>query len=181
MPELYIGNVTKQIIQFCYRALERPGIVQQTIPIGGQIQVTPDGRKRDLTIPEIDYIIDQHKTYGLISIDEVDSRNITPFGGNLVYSIGKQLSPEKLQRAMVRKETALNDFGKKLRQEAALAVNSQIENQIGAPLRELEMSFAEEEPKGGYTNDNPLGEGIRVTRNAPEGPPIAEIGRRRRA
>jgi hypothetical protein len=181
MPELYIGNVTKQIHQFAYRALERPGIVLQTIPIGGQIRVSPDGKKRDMTIQEIDYILDQHKTYGLISAEEINSKHNGPFNGGLVYSIGKPLTPEKLHQAMLRKENALGEFGKKLRQEAALAVNSQIEEQIGAPLKELEMSFVEEEPRGGYTTENPVGEGIRVTRLATEGPPVAETGRRRRA
>lgn len=177
MPELYVGNVSKQIQQFLYRALERPGIVMQTIPIGGQIRVSPNGAKTDLTTPEIDYIIEQHRTYGMMPVEEIDNKG-SPFSG-LCYSIGKQISPEKLRRGMLRKEEALNEFGKKLRQEAALAVNSQIEQQIGAPLRELEMSFTEEEPRGGYSEDTShVAEGIRVTRQVENGPPVPETGRR---
>jgi hypothetical protein len=179
MPELFIGNVSKQIQQFAYRALERPGIVLQTIPIGGQIRIAPNGARVDLTIQEIDYIIDQHKTYGIAPIDELDNVS-SPFGG-ICYSIGKPISAEKLRRAMVKKDDALKDFGKKLRQEAALAVSSQIEEQIGAPLRNLEMSFTEEEPRGGYSDDTDhLSEGVRVTRLADHGPPTAEAGRRGR-
>jgi hypothetical protein len=178
MTELYIGNVSKQIQMFAYRALERPGTIYQSIPIGGQIRVAPNGSKADLTLPEIDFILDQHKVYGITSVDDLDSKR-DPFSG-LCYSIGKPISAEKLRRAMVRKEDALNEFGKKVRQEAALAVNSQIEEQIGAPLKNLEMSFAEEEPRGGYSDDNHVAEGIRVTRDIDVNTPVPIAGRRGR-
>lgn len=178
MPELYVGNVSKQIHQFCYRSLERPGVIIQTIPIGGQIRIAPNGAKTDLTTPEIDHIVDQHRIYGMLPVDEID-RTKDPFSG-LCYSIGRPISTEKLYKAMKKREEALDAFGQKTRQEAALAVNSQIEEQVG-PLRQLEMSFAEEEPKSGYSDDMAhLAEGIRVTRNAPEGPPLENGGRRGR-
>lgn len=178
MPEMYVGNISKQIQQFAYRALERPGIVMQPIPIGGQIRISPDGRKTDLTTPEIDYILDQHARYGMLPIDEMDK--IGPFN-NTCYSLGKPFTAEKLQKAMDRKDGALVEYGKKLRQEAALAVNSQIEQQIGGPLKNLEMSFTEEEPKGGYSDDfDHVSEGVRVTRMADHTAPVAETGRRSR-
>jgi hypothetical protein len=165
MPELYIGNVSKQIFQFCYRSPERPGVIVQTIPIGGQIRISPNGQHVNLSTPEIDAILEQHKTYGLVSVDDID-RMRGPFDG-ICYSIGKQISVEKLRRAMVRKDDSLKEFGKTMRQEAALAVNSQIEGQIGSPLRQLEMSFQEEDPKGGYIDElSHVAEGVRVTREA---------------
>jgi hypothetical protein len=137
----------------------------QTIPIGGQIRISPNGQHVNLSTPEIDAILEQHKVYGLVSIDDID-RLRGPFDG-ICYSIGKQISVEKLRRAMVKKDDSLKDFGKTMRHEAALAVNSQIEEQIGSPLRQLEMSFQEEEPKGGYTDDTDhVAEGVRVTREA---------------
>lgn len=173
MPELYIGNVSKQIFQFCYRSPDRAGVIVQTIPIGGQIRISPNGQHIDLSPPEIEAIIAQHRTYGIVPVEEVDKLR-GPFDG-ICYSVGKPISVEKLRRAMLKKEEALNAFGKKMRQEAALAVNSQIEEQIGAPLRELEMSFQEEEPKAGYSDDvDHLAEGVRVTRDA-----VVPLGRRR--
>src|ERR1700746_2018319 len=138
MPELYIGNVSKQIQQFCYRAPERPGVITQTIPIGGQIRVSPNGQIIDLSTPEIDAILAQHRAYGIVDMDDIDNKQ-SPFSGGC-YSIGKPISVDKLRKAMVKKEESLRAFGQRLRQEAALAVNSQIEEQIGAPLRQLEMS-----------------------------------------
>jgi hypothetical protein len=150
---------------FAYRVPERIGIITQVIPIGGQIRVSPNGITVDLSMPEIDAVLNQHKTYGLININELDDKG-SPFSG-LVYCIGKPISADKLRRAMQRKDEELKKFGQKIRQEAALAVNSQIEEQIGAPLRALEMSFQEEEPRGGYAEDlDHLAEGVRVTREA---------------
>lgn len=177
MAELFIGNATKQINNFAYRSLERPGIVVQIIQIGGQIKVAPTGSKTDLTQMEIDHIIDQHRMYGIRDILEIESKGT--FGG-LVYSIGKPISAEKLRRAMLKMEEQLDEEGRKIRQEAALAVNSQIEERVGT-LRNLEMSFEEIEPRSGFSDDaSHIAEGIRVSRDAPEGiTPFS--GRKRRA
>jgi hypothetical protein len=179
MPELFIGNVSKQIQQFCYRSPERPGVITQTIPIGGQIRISPNGQHVDLSTPEIDAIIEQHRAYGIVNIDDIDNKQ-SPFSG-ICYSVGKAMTPEKLRRAMLKKEESLKLFGQKIRQEAALAVNSQIEEQIGAPLHDLEMSFEEVEPKGGYADElEHLHEGVRVTREQPVGSITPIDGRRRR-
>ena len=97
MPELFIGNVSKQIIQFAYRTLERAGVIYQTIAIGGQIRIAPNGVKTDLTTPEIDYIIGQHRVYGILPIEELN--DITA-SSSVCYAIGKPISADKLQRAM---------------------------------------------------------------------------------
>jgi len=179
MPELYIGNISKQIQIFAYRALERTGIVTQNIPIGGQIRISPNGRTFDLSLPEIDFILDQHKMYGITDVGEIGSIR-SPFTG-LVYSIGKEISVNKLRDAMLKKEQVMDEFGKKVRQEAALAVNSQLEKTFPGELRNLEMSFTEEEPRGGYSDDiTHISEGVRVTRDAENGPPVAISGRRGR-
>jgi hypothetical protein len=179
MPELYVGNVSKQIQMFAYRSPEKPGIVTQTIPIGGQIRVAPNGMNVDLSPIEIEAIIGQHRMYGIVSVEDMGESN-SPFNG-LVYSVGKPISVEKLHKAMRRKEDELKRLGQRMRQEAALAVNSQIEEQIGAPLRQLEMSFAEEEPRSGYSDDvDHLAEGIRVSREVKEGLPSLDQGRRGR-
>src|SRR5262245_37330361 len=177
MPELFVGNISKQIQMFAYRVPERAGIITQTITIGGQISVSPNGMLIDLSTMEIDAIINQHKMYGLVPIDDLSGSN-SPFNG-LVYSIGKPITAEKLHRAMRKKDEEVKKFGQKIRQEAALAVNSQIEEQIGAPLRQLEMSFQEEEPRGGYAEDlDHAAEGVRVTRGENTIPIEGRRGRR---
>jgi|SRR5215472_6154226 len=163
MPELFIGNISKQIQQFCYRIPERQGVIVQTIPIGGQIQVSPNGRDKDLSVELIDRIIGQHLAFGIVPAEEVSSKS-HPFSG-ICYSIGKPITPDKLHEAMIEKETAIDEFGRQIRQEAAVAVNSQIE-QTGVPLNKLEMSFEEEEPRGGYVDGlTHVAEGVRVMRD----------------
>jgi hypothetical protein len=163
--ELYIANVTKQIVQFAYRAPERFGLVIQTIPIGGQIKVSPKGSQSDLSTPEIDSILEQHRKYGLISVEELDT-NRSSFHG-MCYCIGKPISVDRIHKAMQRNEETLEELGKTIRKEAALAVNNQIENTVGGNLKQLEMSVVEEEPRGGYTDDHkPLGEGVRIIRES---------------
>src|SRR6516164_2926384 len=98
MPELYIGNVSKQVQQFSYRSPERPGVIVQTIPIGGQIRVSPNGQHIDLNPIEIDAILAQHRAYGIVDVDDIDTKQ-SPFSG-VCYSIGKPISVDKLRRAM---------------------------------------------------------------------------------
>ena len=182
MTALYVANVTKQIIQFAYRVPERQGVVVQPIPIGGQIRITPVNGKDDLSTVEIDAIVDRHRKYGLVPLDEVDSSK-TQFHG-MFYSVGKPISVERLHKAMQRTEEALEEQGKNIRREAAIAVNNQIEGTIGENLKRLEMSITEEEPRGGYPEDHaPLGEGVRVMRAEPNGDntlPFIGRGRGRR-
>lgn len=179
MPELYVANVTKQIVQFAYRSPERQGLVIQPIPIGGQIKISPRGSvSSELGVPEIDAIIDQHRKYGLISVDELET-NRARFHG-MCYSIGKPVSVDRLHRAMQRNEEMLEEMGVQIRKEAALAVNNQIESQIGG-IKQLEMSVQEEEPRGGYSDDHkPLGEGVRIVRERGPSEPVAFGGRKRR-
>jgi hypothetical protein len=175
MSHLYVANVTKQIVQFAYRLPERQGVIIQPIPIGGQVKISPLGGREDLSTPEIDAILDQHRKYGLIPVGEIDSSK-TPFHG-MCYSVDKPISVDKLHRAMTRNEDALEQLGKDIRKEAAIAVNNQIEGTIGENLRQLEMSITEEEPRGGYPDTHePLGEGVRVIRED-EGGNLPFIGR----
>jgi hypothetical protein len=162
MAELYIANVTKQHYHFAYRALERQGAVYQPVPIGGQTRIAPTGRT-DLTREEIDYIVDQHRRYGLISVDEVEAVQGS-FSGYL-YSVGEPVSADKMRRAMLKHEESLDKLGRQIRQEAAVSVVEQVERTLGAPLRTLDMSVEEVEPRGGYAADlSHISEGVRVSR-----------------
>lgn len=165
MPAMYVGNASKQIIQFAYRVPERKGVVVQPIPIGGQVLLAPNGTNTDLSSLDIDSIVKQYSKYGMVEVSELDSTK-EPFTG-CCYSVGKPISVDKLRRAMERDEDRLEKLGQKIRQEAAVAVNSQIESNLGAPLRGLEMSASEIEPNGGFKDDGTkkhVAEGVRVTR-----------------
>ena len=159
--DLYIGNATKQEQQFCYRVPEDGRLRVQDIHVGTQIKVSGE-----LTAQQIDAIVDQHRMYGLIPAAEAGK--VKDFAG-LCYSVGKPIQIDKLQLAIDANQRVLEARGEKLRRDGAIAVNNMIEKNLdemgtGARLREVEMSAAEEEPKGGY-RDKPFGEGVRVTRD----------------
>ena len=169
--KLFIANASKQHHSFIWRLPGMPGVRNQTIPIGGQIQVSGVETK-----VEIDCILDQHRQYGLLSVQEIE-REHTSFHG-LCYSVDAPVSIPKLQLAMERNIQALTAQGKKNREEAAIFVNNEIENGLQesgteAGLKNLEMSVVEEEKRGGDEAPR-IAEGVRITRapgtsNAPNG------------
>jgi hypothetical protein len=164
MTELFIGNATKQVLHFPYRVPERKGVIVQQIPIGGQIKITPYGTNTDLSLPDIDAILHQHAKYGMVNVTDLDTTK-EPFTG-ICYSIGKPIPVNKLLAALEKDEIRLEQLGVDMRQQAAVAVNNQIEERIGAPLRGLEMSVAEIEPNSGFKYDaKHVAEGVRVTRS----------------
>jgi len=183
MTEVYVANVTKQTYQFAYRVPERAGFITQTVPIGGQVLLAPNGTNTNLTQPEVDMILAIGQQYGMLSVDELDGIRFDPtkpkFHG-ICYSLDKPVSVEKLHKAMRKNEETLDSMGRVIREQGALAVNNKIEGQLGEQLRQFEMSVTEEEPRGGYADDHkPFGEGVRVSReDAPEGT-LPFIGRGR--
>lgn len=131
------------------------------IDIGGQIRISGD-----LTTPEIEAIVGQHRKYGMVEVGEIDRTK--PFVG-LCYSVDKPISVERIRNALVHNAEVLTEIGRARRQEAAIAVSNQLEA-VTPGLQALEMSFVEEQGKSGASPQ--IAEGVRVTRRAqPGGPP----------
>jgi hypothetical protein len=172
----YVANVTKQNHIFVYRVPERSQAITQLIPIGAQICLAPNGSNTDLTPEEIDAVLKQHGRYGMrdasnlgASIDP-DHKD-APFSG-IVYSIGKAVSPEKLEKASIRHEQGLDKLGKQIRQEAALAAQHSFEKKIlgGDQMpNPFDVSVEEVVPSNGLDEKlTHISEGVRINRNAPE-------------
>jgi hypothetical protein len=177
MPRLYLVNVTRQHFQFAYKALERSGVVTQPVPSGEQVKIAPLGSNDDLSAQEIDYIIGQHVKYGLVSIDEIGPR----FDG-ICYSIGKPASADKMTRAAIKYDKLLDERGKKIRVEAAIAETNRLEQQMGVATKSFTLTVEEEEPKTGYDDKiTHVSEGVRVSRSneSPDGIPILRANRGR--
>jgi hypothetical protein len=171
---LYVANCTQQIQQFMYRVPETDGAMAggmrvQPIEIGQQIAVTGDLNKI-----QVDSIINQHKKYGLIPVEEVDRNRA--FAG-LCYSIDKPVPVNKLLYVMQVNRTVLDLRGKKTRLEAAIAVNQQVENTMDDQLKKLEFEVKEEKSGTGPEHE-PVNEALRVTR-AEDPTPISQARTRR--
>jgi len=152
--KMFIANTTHQRHSFEYRMLEQNGVRRQMVEIGGQTQISGDLTQRD-----IDYIVKQHEHYGLVKVDEVDRTK--PYIG-LCYSIDKPIAVNAIRVALAHNNDVLVERGKELRKEAALAVESNVEQQAPGALKQFEMTVIEDTKDGG---DPSINEGVIVDRN----------------
>ena len=161
MVAVFIGNATKQILQFGYRLPERKQPITQSVPMWGQVMLTVDCGK-----PDIDAILEQWGKYGLVDVSEMDSVR-SDFEGYLI-SIGKPIPYDKLEMATEYRNSVLIERGKAMREEAAVAMINTIENETGQIARTYEVSVAEIEPQRGFANPNDkhVAEGWRADRDS---------------
>lgn len=161
--KMYIANATKQVADFIYRVPETQSLRTQSIPIGGQVQLSGE-----LDRTAIDYIIEQHTRYGLVPADEIDRTR--EFSG-LCYSIDAPVKVPKITSLIHHNVEQLIARGRQTREESAVASNNFLENEInesGRPevLRNFEASVVEENHD--ERDERPaVAEGVRVSRSAP--------------
>jgi len=159
VSKLYVANTTRQAHQFLYQVPEYPAPFMQNIPPGGQIAVS-----KDLNPVQLEAVVQHHRMYGMVHADE------RPNGySGLCYSVDKPVKLDRIQNAVVHNDAVLAERGRKQREDAAIAVNSQIETQMREQdmpgnLRVLEME-AVEEVSGADTPR--VAEGVRVSRESP--------------
>jgi hypothetical protein len=158
--DIFVGNATKQILEFAYRLPERK-LITQRVGVYKQVKLAVDCSQKD-----VDAIFEQWGKYGLIDVTEIESVR-SDFDGYLI-SVGKPINSEKLARAAHYRDDVLIERGKKLREEAAVAMMNTIENETGQPAKNYEVSVAEIEPAHGFANpdDSHIAEGFRADRDA---------------
>lgn len=169
--KLYIANCTKQAYHLASRIPEMTGIKIAEIEIGGQRQIAGE-----LNQPQINAIIDQHRIYGLASVEEFKRlKEFVP----LIYSEGRPVSADIIRQVMALNNGVLVQRGRDMRQQAAVAANEAI-SEITPALERLEMSVVEES-RGDLTEGDPMAEGVRVEREAGQPKPVRKGGRPRKA
>jgi hypothetical protein len=133
----------------------------QNIPIGGQIRLSGE-----LDEKQIDTIVQFHVKYGMIRVTELDQ-----FRGYFVpymFSIDVPIPAEKIVELIVHNREVTKVLGEKLRAEAAVAVNAQIEENAGEKLTAFEMEITEKQSKD---RDPEIAEKITITRAKERGAP----------
>lgn len=177
MTKMFVANCTQQIQDFQYRLPERAEMLRQSIAIGGQIVLADDLRPMD-----VDAVKDQHERYNMIHVDRIGTvRAFVP----LVYSLDRPVRSERIAEQVEANQLILVERGRKIRQDAAIAVNARVENQLAedraeARLNQLEMSVVEEnrDPR----DESPeVAEGVRVTRGEARADIDTPLPARRRA
>jgi hypothetical protein len=159
--QMYVANGTHQNVDFQYRLPEFKNYRRQMIPIGGQIRISGD-----LSIEQIDIIAKFHMKYGMIRVTEIDQ-----FKGYYIpymFSVDKPIPAEKIIELVVNNREVNKKTGERLRAEAAIAVNAQIEENAGEKLTALEMEITEVQRKD---RDQEIAEKITITRSKERGAP----------
>lgn len=160
MPKLWIANATSQVQQFTYWLPEMPRSFVQEVPIGSQTMIAG----KDLPQSAIDGILKQHEIYGLASANQAFRQR--KFSG-VVYSIDKPVRLDILQELVNHHRGVLTERGKQLRQEAAIATDDYIQNQMmdqQMPGRLQELEMLVEETERDQRDDSPeVAEGTRVS------------------
>jgi hypothetical protein len=164
--KLYVANASQQNWQFNYWLPETPRSITEPIIAGSQIWVA----KRDLPSTVIDSIIQQHRVYGLGTVQEALR---DPNFSGLAYSIDRPVSQMMIIQLATRRQQILVEQGRRSRQEAAVATDASIMDLMqssGLPgrLEEVDMSVQEVEGTRDPRDDSPeVSEGVLVTRRSP--------------
>lgn len=160
MSTMFIGNGSQQNIDFTYRLPGDTKTRVQRIEIGHQVKLSGD-----LSVDEVSAIIKQYHKYGMICVDELEgvrSPHLT-----LIFSLDKPIPAPVLQHLMERNLAGLIASGKKMREDAAMVIATELgktarEFDNKTELDEVELEIVEEDEKG-KTNDDPVLETVVVT------------------
>jgi hypothetical protein len=177
MSIVYVANASLQRHEFTYRIPGQSRTRTIPIPAMSQVRIPED-------IDDMMAFADQHEPYGFVGVDALKSMKIKS-QVKLLFRVGSPISSEMIQSLYNLNRGFLDEFGKKLRMEAAIAsnalVNKALEEQraegLEANVNNFEMTIQEEEPKDGYSNSSPIGEGFKIE---PESGHVAHRGKRGR-
>lgn len=161
--KLYIANTTKQHHDFIYRTPDMGKTTHQVIQVGGQVQIWKDD-----THAALDFIINQHASYGLVPVNEID-RTKTFIG--LCYSFDKPVDIDAIVRATAHNDDVLVERGLDARKNAAAALNDSMNQDTGGKVNALELEVVEDAKKGEDSDTEKFAETIEV---------VTEGGRRSR-
>lgn len=143
MATLNITNLTRQHHQFCYRLPESTQLYEQKIPAGAQVPVV-----RNVGLDIIEYIIEQHRIFGLVSEEEAkNSRVFVP----QFYTIDQPASADRILETFDSNDVALNEGAAQRREDQAAVIADGIESTMrerGVEIARTEVSIVEE-TKGG--------------------------------
>ena len=152
--KFYVANCTTQRVEFMWRMPENPKLLSVTI------QPTSQTCLGDLTQPQIDAIVEHHSKYGMVNAIDMNAADARRKTTSSIYSVGHPVPSGKIEAILLRNYAVLDERGKLLRKEAAVASNDALartlaeqnrQTGIGADIKAVEMTIVEEEPSGGYT------------------------------
>lgn len=143
MANLYIANTTTQDHVFNWRLPENQKIFSMPVPAGSQAQVL-----RDATDFDFRYVVEQHRAYGLMTIEEAKSANTLGNKVSLVYS-DKPLPAEIYGiTEEVNEEIVANQIQREKELTAISMIKSVEQNpELNEGIKSVELEIVEDVPK----------------------------------
>ena len=186
MSRLYIANPTKQTQVVCYRVdIDEAGerkdtnrrfqpARQQEIRPGQQIQLGSD-----FHIKQIEDIVDQLSTFGLIGVVDVPRlraadlsnmrRNVVPY----IFNIDRAVPAEAIRKVIAHNSSILIDDGRQRRAKSAVASSEMVQHAVAQqfaengiddkPADQIAVSFEQEEQS--EAGEKTIAEGYHVVPN----------------
>lgn len=135
MAKLFVMNCKKQDEVFSFRVPETGRLMTQTIPKGGQLQIYRDESEAVLRA-----IAEQHRMYGMVEASEIDRTK--PFI-NLAFQIDKPFTPNQIMYGFEHNTEVLTTRGEEMRNNAAVAIGSNLERVAAEQGRRVTASELE--------------------------------------
>lgn len=139
--KLFIANCSHQQQHFNYRMLESTRSFEQYVPIGQQIHIS----RTDLSQADVDYIVEQNRKYGWLSVDEAKNKlgdkNIP-----MVFSVDRPISSADMYRIINHNRGVLTQDGAERRKEAAVNAHHVISQIDPEAANTLSMTIKEDKP-----------------------------------
>jgi len=185
---IYVANASLQNHMFFYRIKGQNKMIQLDIRSMSQTRLP-----NDFSDDDFKSLIEQKQEYGFYNAEHIGSLSLTKPVSGLCYSIGKPVSAFKIDALFRANHAVINDQGRQLRQEAAIASNNSLERtmtekaqetQIPIDVKNLDIVIEEKEPhKGEYDRSGKalLNEGFRTDGQHTPAPPAPRRGKRKAA
>ena len=138
MTKLYIANTSRQKLNFLFRLPEEPDVKRYSIQPGHQALVLESSS--DI----VDYVIQQHKIYGIKTVAEVKGKK--SFTGTC-YSIDKPITVDNFMVVDEENQIALTEKGRLTRENVATYAQASIANMVrqgGEEAKGLEIEIKDE-------------------------------------
>lgn len=185
MARLFIANGTTQVQQFYYRFRDVDKLMVRIIQPTSQIVIN------DLTEDQVEDIVSHHAKYGMVRADEVHTGPTRKRFAGLCYSVDRAVPASRIETLLRDNVVILDQFGKVLRQNAAIASNDSLVRELAkqnrevglnANIKSVEMTIQEEDITGpgadSRRESDRVAEGFRINPRA-EKAANAPRGRRR--
>lgn len=152
MPNLYVANTSTQDHVFHWTLPEGPKIFSMPIAAGGQVQVLRDAHESDIR-----FIVNHHKSYGMVSVEEARKVGKNAQKVTLVYS-DRPIPLEVFGTVDETNQDIVAEQIQRNKEETAYGMIKSIETNpdLREGVKAVELEIIEETPKENDRKSKPM-------------------------